>query len=136
MKQDFNLYPYKLQIKQTLTDKDKEKRFQMSTWFNEMMENDEHWVGKIWFSDEAHFHLGGSVNRQNCRIWGTEPPNFVTTKSLHSRKCTAWCALSCDGIIGPYWFGDDDGNAVTVIKKTTATSSRSLLLAFVVVTLT
>ena len=63
MKQDLNLYPYKLEIKQTLTDKDKEKRFQMSTWFNEMMENDEHWVGKIWFSDEAHFHLDGSVNR-------------------------------------------------------------------------
>ena len=86
MKQDLNLYPYKLEIKQTLTDKDKEKRFQMSTWFNEMMENDEHWVGKIWFSDEAYFHLDGSVNRQNCRIWGTGPPNFVTTKSLHSRK--------------------------------------------------
>ena len=65
MKQDLNLYPYKLEIKQTLTDKDKEKRFQMSTWFNEMMENDEHWVGKIWFSDEAHFHLDGSVNHQN-----------------------------------------------------------------------
>ena len=128
MKQDLNLYPYKLEIKQTLTDKDQEKRFQMSTWFNEMMENDEHRVGKIWFSDEAHFHLDGSVNRQNCRIWVTEPPNFVTTKSLNSRKCTAWCALSSHGIIRPYWFEDDDGNAVTVnqenyrnvIKKFTA----------------
>ena len=93
-----------------------------------MMEIDEHCVGKIWFSDEAHFHLDGSVNRQNCRIWGTEPPNVVTTKSLHSRKCTAWCALSSDGIIGPYWFEDNAENAVTVnqenyrhvIKKFTA----------------
>ena len=42
MKQDLNLYPYKLEIKQTLTDRDKEQRFQMCTWFNEMMENDEH----------------------------------------------------------------------------------------------
>ena len=128
LKQDLNLYPYKLEIKQTLTDRDKEQRFQMCTWFNEMMENDEHWVGKIWFSDEAHFHLDGSVNRRNCRIWGTEPPNVVTTKSLHSRKCTAWCALSSDGIIGPYWFEDNAENAVTVkqenyrhvIKKFTA----------------
>lgn len=24
---------------------------------------------KIIFSDEAHFHLDGFVNRQNCRIW-------------------------------------------------------------------
>ena len=29
---------------------------------------------KIIFSDEAHFNLGGYVNKQNCRIWGTENP--------------------------------------------------------------
>ena len=27
---------------------------------------------KIIFSGEAHFDLGGYVNKQNCRIWGTE----------------------------------------------------------------
>ena len=27
---------------------------------------------KIIFSDEANFDLGGYVNKQNCRIWGTE----------------------------------------------------------------
>ena len=30
---------------------------------------------KITFSDEAHFDLGGYVNKQNCRIWGTENPH-------------------------------------------------------------
>ena len=30
------------------------------------------WQKKIIFSDEAHFDLGGYVNQQNCRIWGTE----------------------------------------------------------------
>ena len=29
-------------------------------------------VKKIIFSDENHFYLGGYVNKQNCRIWGTE----------------------------------------------------------------
>ena len=24
------------------------------------------------FLDEAHFNLGGYVNKQNCRFWGTE----------------------------------------------------------------
>ena len=86
MKQDFNLYPYKLEIKQTLTDRNKEQRFQMCTWFNEMMENDEHWVGKIWFSDEAHFHLDGSVNRHNCLFGALNlqtllPPNHSTAGS-------------------------------------------------------
>ena len=29
---------------------------------------------KIIFSDEAHFDLGGYVNKQNCHIWGTANP--------------------------------------------------------------
>ena len=29
---------------------------------------------KIRFSDEAHFALGGYVNKQNCSIWDTENP--------------------------------------------------------------
>ena len=36
---------------------------------------------KIIFSDEAHFDLGGYVNKQNCRIWGTENPHTHTLKS-------------------------------------------------------
>ena len=27
------------------------------------------------FSYETHFDLGGYVNKQNCRIWGTENPH-------------------------------------------------------------
>ena len=30
------------------------------------------WKKKNIFSDEAHFDLGGHVNKQYCRIWGTE----------------------------------------------------------------
>ena len=30
---------------------------------------------KIILSDEAHFDLGGYVNKQNCRIWGTVNPH-------------------------------------------------------------
>ena len=29
------------------------------------------WQKKIIFSDEAHFDLGGYVNKQNCCIWNT-----------------------------------------------------------------
>ena len=36
-------YPYKLEIKPTLTDNsDKAQNFQMCPWRNEMMENDKH----------------------------------------------------------------------------------------------
>ena len=35
---------------------------------------------KIIFSDEAHFDLGGYVNKQNYRILGTENPHIHTLK--------------------------------------------------------
>ena len=35
-------------------------------------------------------------------------------KSLHSQKVTVWCTLSKAGIIGPYFFEDEYGQAVTV----------------------
>ena len=38
---------------------------------------------KISFSDEAHFDLGGYVNKQNCRIWGTENPHAYDPKTSH-----------------------------------------------------
>ena len=47
MKHELNLYPYQLEIKQILTDRNKAQRFQMCSWFNKMIENDEHWFGKI-----------------------------------------------------------------------------------------
>ena len=38
----------------------------------------------IILSDEAHFDLGGYVNKQNCRIWGTEKPHACIEKPTHS----------------------------------------------------
>ena len=37
---------------------------------------------EIIFLDEAHFDLGGRVNKQNCRIWGTENRTHI----LKSRR--------------------------------------------------
>lgn len=115
MTKDLKLYPYKIHTMQNLTDLHKKKRVEMSKMFNTKMENDPRWIGKVWFSDEAHFHLNGLVNRQNYRFWGSENPHLdPQEKPLHSPKVTAWCALSEKGIIGPYWFEDDDGRTTTV----------------------
>ena len=37
----------------------------------------------IIFSGEAHFDLGGYVNKQNCRIWSTENPHAYIEKPTH-----------------------------------------------------
>ena len=62
----------------------------------------------VFFSDEAHFHLSGCVNKQNFRYWSENNPRVIHQKPLHSDRATVWCAVSRMGIIGPYFF--EEGN--------------------------
>ncbi|GFY04273.1 DUF4817 domain-containing protein [Trichonephila clavipes] len=69
---------------------------------------------RILFSDEAHFWLNGYVNKQNCRIWSEANLQVYVETPLHPEKLTVWCALWGGGIIGPYFFKNDEGHNVTV----------------------
>ncbi|GFT27017.1 transposable element Tc3 transposase [Trichonephila clavipes] len=69
---------------------------------------------RILFSDEAHFWLDGSVNKQNCRIWSEANPQVYVETPLHPEKLTVWCDLWAGGIIGLYFFKNDEGHNVTV----------------------
>ncbi|GFW61403.1 DUF4817 domain-containing protein [Trichonephila clavipes] len=69
---------------------------------------------RILFSDEAHFWLNGYVNKQNWRIWSEANPQVYVETPLHPEKLTVWCALWAGGIIGPYFFKNDEGHNVTV----------------------
>ncbi|GFV10585.1 uncharacterized protein TNCV_2122361 [Trichonephila clavipes] len=69
---------------------------------------------RILFSDEAHFWWNGYVNKQNCRIWSEANSQVYVGIPLHPEKLTVWCALWAGGIIGPYFFQNDEGHNVTV----------------------
>ncbi|GFV99955.1 uncharacterized protein TNCV_3567461 [Trichonephila clavipes] len=69
---------------------------------------------RILFSDETHFWLNGYVNKQNCSIWIEANPQVYVETLLHPEKLTVWCALWAGGIIGPYFFQNDEGHNVTV----------------------
>ncbi|GFY01171.1 DUF4817 domain-containing protein [Trichonephila clavipes] len=69
---------------------------------------------RILFSDEAHFWLNGYVSKQNCRIWSEANPQVYVETPLHPEKLTVWCTLWAGGIIGPYFFKNDEGHNVTV----------------------
>ena len=89
----------------------------MCEWFCNVLENDENFLENVWFSDEAYFLLSGHVNRKNNVFWGSKVPDEVLQRPLHSVKCTAWVAISKHGIIGPFWFEDDEGRSQTVNKE-------------------
>ncbi|GFV31397.1 uncharacterized protein TNCV_4663971 [Trichonephila clavipes] len=69
---------------------------------------------RILFSDEAHFWLNGYVNKQNYHFWSEANPQVYVETPLHPEKLTVWCALWAGGIIGPYFFKNDEGHNVTV----------------------
>ena len=68
-----------------------EQRF--AKWACDRLTEDADFVKKkIIFSDEAHFDLGGYVNKQNYRIWGTENPHAYIEKT-HQKRFTLWCGF-------------------------------------------
>ena len=68
----------------------------------------------FFFSNEAHFDLSGYVNKQNCRIWGTENPHVYIENPTHPKRVTVWLKFWCRGIIGTFFYENEQGQAVTV----------------------
>ncbi|GFV46751.1 DUF4817 domain-containing protein [Trichonephila clavipes] len=54
------------------------------------------------------------LRQQNCRIWSEANPQVYVETPLHPEKLTVWCTLWAGGIIGPYFFKNDEGHNVTV----------------------
>ncbi|GBN53406.1 hypothetical protein AVEN_219993-1 [Araneus ventricosus] len=68
------------------------------------MEVDNTWLWNILWTDEAHFHLQGSVNTRNCRIWVRENPFQMQPLPLHSQNVTVWYGFTAAFIVGPFSF--------------------------------
>ena len=65
-------------------------------------------------TDEAYFHLSGFVNKQNMRYWSPVYTTELHEMPLHSPKVTVWCGVGAFGIVGPYFFENDNEETVTV----------------------
>lgn len=114
LKFDLHMHAYKIQLTQYLKPTDHHQRRLFAQWILAKQEEDNNFAKRIIFSDEAHFHLCGFVNRQNCRIWGRDNPRVFQQNQMHPLRTTVWCGLWAGGVIGPFFFEDDIGNAVTV----------------------
>jgi len=70
----------------------------------------------LWCSDEAHFHLSGTVKKQHFRYGAENNPRDLHQRPLHSPRVTVWCAVSRSGAVGPYSF-EEGGETVTVTSN-------------------
>lgn len=69
-------------------------------------------------SDKANCYFNGFVNKQNFWYWSNVNPRHLHKLPLCSEK-VVWYAVSLTGVIGPYFFNDANGQAVTSIHKVT-----------------
>ncbi|GFV75995.1 hypothetical protein TNCV_1455921 [Trichonephila clavipes] len=57
--------------------------------------------------------MATSTNK-TAAFWSEANPQVYVETPLHPEKLTVWCALWAGGIIGPYFFKNDEGYNVTV----------------------
>ena len=117
LKTDLHLKPYTIQMHQRLHKASVKERLTMCRWFLSKIEEDAEFLNNVWFSDEAHFSLNGYVNSKNYVFWGSSKPNEVYEQGLHDLKVTAWIAMSRQGLIGPFFFMDENKETVTVTSE-------------------
>ncbi|KAJ4451882.1 hypothetical protein ANN_03360 [Periplaneta americana] len=63
------MYAYKVQLMQHLEPDDKPKRVEFTNTMLDRLGADPDFMSKIFFSNEAMFHVSDKVNRHNVRIW-------------------------------------------------------------------
>jgi hypothetical protein len=96
LKSDLNLYPYKMAVLPKLTVQNKPHP--------EWAQNNEVSCNNVWFSDEAHFHLDGEINKQNVRFSASENLRVIHEKVHHALRITVWVAISSHGQLVPIVF--------------------------------
>ena len=66
--------PYKVRLVQAITPADKVKRRDFCEEMQLKMEEN-YFVERLIFCDEATLHISGKVNGHSVRTWGTEQPH-------------------------------------------------------------
>jgi hypothetical protein len=103
------MHPYKMMVAQELIVTDCETRRTLSEDILQHVPP----TAVLWCSDEAHFQLSGTVNKQNFRYWAENNPRNLHRRPLHNPQATVWCTVSRSGAVGPYFF-EEGGETVTV----------------------
>lgn len=100
LKQRLAMHPYHVHLLHEMKETDFPARVEFAEWFLEKMD-EENFQERVLWTDEAHFHLDGTLSNHNCIIWAKENPGIFTTKSLHPQRVTVWCGFTSNFILPP-----------------------------------
>jgi hypothetical protein len=81
---NLHYHPYTIQVAQELSELDKVILLQFCNQFLDLERNNSGIMNTLLMSDEAHFHVSGYVNKQNCRYWAPNNQRELHQRPLHS----------------------------------------------------
>ena len=82
---NLHYHPYKIQVAKQLSERYKVSQLQFCNEFLDLVKNNSNILNTL-LSDEAHFHVSGYVNKQNCCYWALNNPHELYQCPLHSAK--------------------------------------------------
>ena len=104
---------YKIMTVQQLNPRDNQQRLSFCQTMLDMFEEKEDLT--LIMSDEVHFHLNGTLIKQNFQYWASENPRELHQRPLYSPKVTVWCGLEKCGIFGLFFF--EEGKETTTVTS-------------------
>ena len=70
-------HPFHISLHQELHGNDFQNRVQFCEWALQKLQEDDMFVTKILFTDEATFTNNGQVNLRNMHYWSVENPHWM-----------------------------------------------------------
>lgn len=103
--QKYKFHPYHIQLHQTLSNADFDRRLDFCMWVMDKLGQDEHFLDFVMFSDESTFHNNGLVNRHNFHYYSDENPHLLRTLDhQHRWSVNVWGGILGSKVIGPHFF--------------------------------
>ena len=93
LRSDLSLHPYKFQVVHALSNWGREMHLQFCRQFVGILTENPDLSNKLLMSVEAHFHLHGTVNKQNFPYWSAANPHELHQRPTYDPKVTVWCAV-------------------------------------------
>jgi hypothetical protein len=98
------LHTYKIQPRHGIKVTDRPKRVKFANFMLSEIDDNEGYLQRVMFTDEATFHINCCVNRYNCKIWGLWQPNEFFEYVRDTPKVNMWCGLLHDRVVGSFFF--------------------------------
>ncbi|KZC10692.1 hypothetical protein WN55_02392 [Dufourea novaeangliae] len=100
-------HAFDVSLHQELHGNDFQNRVNFCEWGLQTLQNDELFLTKVLFTDEATFTNYGQVNRHNMHYWSIENPWWLReVDKQRPWSVNDWCGLLNGEIIGPYFIND------------------------------